>query len=68
MLKIIESIASTTLPEWLEIIESEDGQYHVVDKSFDDGAMKLACFYSADRAVQFAVRLANRRNSLLQQR
>lgn len=60
--------ASTTLPAWLEIIETDDGQYHVMDSSFDDGAMELARFPSPDRALRFAMRLAERRTGLLQQR
>jgi hypothetical protein len=61
-------ITLSALPVWLEIIESDDGQYRVMDMSFDDGAMELACFQNADRAVQFATRLAERRSGLLQQR
>jgi hypothetical protein len=64
----IMEVLQTTLPDWLEIVESDDGQYHVMDSSFDDGAMELARFQIPDRAMQFAMRLAQRRTGLPQGR
>lgn len=46
------------LPSWLEIVESDDGQYRIMDSSFDDGPMQLACFSDAQWAKRFAARLA----------